>query len=293
MTRQGVWGLSMMLIAGAAVAGERVDQSLDAGEEGEVSIDVRRGVVTVVGWDEPRVAVVGTRDDHSTGFVFERDGDLIRIEDQVADDSRGGDGTRITVRMPRGHAIRADLVSAELEVDGVRGRARLRTVSGDIEARNLGDDAALRTVSGDIELEQAGRTLQFDTVSGDVDAEIQAIDLSAESVSGDLDIDNRGELERGKLSTVSGDLVLASPLATDADVSLETVSGDVTMTLRGDASARMHIDAGLSGDIDNAIRGSEGTPTRRGGSERLELKVGAGTADVEVSTLSGTVTLRN
>lgn len=101
------------VLSSAVLAGEPVNLSLDADAKGEVSIEVVRGEVTVIGWDQNKVSVEGTRDDKSERFVFERQGNTIRIEDDVPNNLNRGEGTKITVKIPRGNNLRVDLVSAD------------------------------------------------------------------------------------------------------------------------------------------------------------------------------------
>jgi hypothetical protein len=104
---------------------------------------------------------------------------------------------------------------------------------------------------------------------------------------------NRESASLSEASSTAQAISTATGISDDVDVALQSVSGDVTVTLRGEGNARIRVDAGPGGDIDNAIGGGDGAPVRHGPSERLDLKLGSGRGNVEVSTLSGTVSLRN
>ena len=294
MTRWLVWAAlgAGVGIASAASAGEAVDRALDASGVTDVSITVRRGAVEVLGGDATGVQVSGTLDDRSEAFVFERVGDSIEIEDRVPENLRGGEGTRLTVRVPTGVRVRAALVSAHLTVTGVDGGGRLHTVSGDIVAKALGGDVSVGTVSGDMEIEHAGPALRVAAVSGDVIARTQTTDVDVETVSGDASVDNEGTLRRGGMSTVSGDLDLVTAFAADGDLSLETVSGDIALTLRGAVDARIEVDAGPGGEIENGLDGRIVREDRAGPGESLTQSLGKGSGEIEASTVSGTVALR-
>jgi len=272
-------------------AGESIDRSVDVGPNGEVMIDVRRGTVTVEGTSEQKVTVTGTRDDSSTAFVFEREGDTVRIEDKVPDRTHG-EGTKIVVKMPRAHELRASLVSADLDVANVAGRVRLSTVSGQIEGSALAGKASLHTVSGDVTVESTGGEFEVDTVSGDVNGKVGAKSVDAKSVSGDMNIDDRAAIGRAKITTVSGDVRLTTALGGDGDVTMASVSGDLTVALRGEVDARIRVDAGPGGSISNKLPGSTEQPAKHGVSERLDLHLGGGKADLELTTMSGTLTLK-
>jgi DUF4097 and DUF4098 domain-containing protein YvlB len=261
-------------IAVSAFAGERVDASLDAARDGQVQITAVRGEIRVLGWDEPRVAVEGTRDDSSEEFIFRRDGDTVVIEDQLKRQAlRTGSGTDLTVRVPNASRMRVSVVSADLDARNLSGALRLNTVSGGITGENLGDDIEATTVSGRVQLETA------------------ATRLNVRSTSGRLLIDNGAPLVRGRLANVSGEISLTTPLDSECDVEVETVSGRVNLTLTDEVNAALNIIGGPSGRIRNELTDQAPTRPRYGPGERLEQSLGTGSGYVRVSTVSGPIRL--
>jgi DUF4097 and DUF4098 domain-containing protein YvlB len=260
-------------LASAALAGEPVNESLDAAAEGQVRIEVVRGRVEVVGWAENRVTVEGTRDDQSEAFVVNREGDTVTIEDRLARNVRGGEGTRITVRVPEGSRLRVSSVSADLSAESISGAVSLQTVSGDIDGTALGGEVEISTVSGDVELTT------------------EASRLHVRSTSGDLLVDNRTPLTRGRIDTVSGDVELKTGIAGDGDLELESVSGDITLGLRGEQNARIEIVAGPGSSIRNRLTDQQPERPRYGPGERLEMTLGAGGGFVRMSSVSGRLAL--
>lgn len=281
---------SLVLVSGSLSAGERVDQMIDAAAAGEVAVDVVRGAVTVVGWDEPAVRVDGTRDDKSVEFVFVREGDLVRIEDRLESRVGRGEGTRITVSVPRASRVRANHVSADFSLRDVDGGVRARTVSGGVYVAAGGGDLSIATVSGDITARHVGGEADFDSVSGDVEADVSTDRLEAESVSGDIAVRNGGVLRRGRLAAVSGDLTLTTALAVDGEVEIESTSGDIKVSLAGAVHARITA-ATHSGDIVNSL--SEAKVVRgRGPGEQLQTTIGDGGGLIQVNALSGDIEIR-
>ncbi len=282
-----------MCLSAMALGGEKVDMKMDADPSGEVVIDVVRGDVKVVGWDQAVVQVQGERDEKSEEFVFERDGRLIRIADELKSRSSGGDesGTHLTIQVPRNSSVEMETVSANQDVSGINGMVRLDAVSGSIHAAGLGRNANLASVSGDITLNGGIGELRLDSVSGNVKAEINAQRLQVESVSGDVEINNDGVLQRLDASTVSGNLVIHTALAADAEADLESVSGDVDLVLRGELNVRFNLETGPGGDIENEMTDARPERERYTSAESLELRLGQGGADVDASVVSGRITI--
>jgi hypothetical protein len=274
-----------------AHAAEPISSSMTASPTGEVSIVVVRGSVNVVGTDGDEVRVQGTRDEASEQFVFERDGETIRIEDRLPRRTPRGAGTQITVEIPRGSRLRAQLVSADLGVSDVGGSVRLATVSGAITARALGSEVEISTVSGRQSLDGASGEVRLETVSGGVSARVAASRLAAKTVSGAVELTNAEPLRRGRLSSISGRVHLTTPLQPDVELELETVSGAGTLTLAGDLNARLEVVGGPGGSVRNEL---DDTPIRKSGfgvGERLEARLGDGRGFIRASTVSGTLTV--
>ncbi|MFN4291199.1 MAG: DUF4097 family beta strand repeat-containing protein [Permianibacter sp.] len=280
------------LLGGVAWAGESISKSLDADSKGEVSIEVVRGEVTVIGWDQNKVSVEGTRDDKSERFIFERQGNRIRIEDEVPNNLNRGDGTRITVKVPRGNSLRVDLVSADLKVNDVAGSSKLASVSGNLKLEKLGHEVDAESVSGDIELRGAGKDVSVETVSGNIYAHITADRLEATSISGAIRLRNEGALKRGDFSSVSGDVSIESATTEDTDIELESVSGNLELIARGEVNARIEAETGPGGDIVNQLTNDAVEEAEFTGAESLDIKVGNGGGRIQASVVSGEIAFR-
>ncbi len=119
----------------------------------------------------------------------------------------------------------------------------------------------VETVSGDIRLEGASGPLYAHTISGDVQLHgLRDAQLDLETTSGDVEAS--GALA-GTISTISGDVQLRLPVASDLALDVSTVSGDLSSDL----------------ELRDAQR------DRR----RLSGLVGGGEAPLTISTTSGDV----
>jgi hypothetical protein len=283
--------LLLLACAGLTYAAEPISGSLPASPDGEVAIIVVRGTVTVIGADAAEVRVEGTRDEASEDFVFERDGDAIRIQDKIPSNASRGAGTQLTVHVPRGSRVRAQLVSADLDISDVAGRARLTTVSGSVTGRGLRSDVEINTVSGRLSIDGADGEVRMVTVSGRMEGRTAASRLVAKTVSGAIDLTNTRPLERGEINSVSGDVKLRTPVHPDVELEMETVSGHGTLALTGDLNLRLNVAGGPGGRIRNEL---DATPPSKGGlgiGERLEATIGEGRGYVRASTISGVMSL--
>jgi DUF4097 and DUF4098 domain-containing protein YvlB len=176
-------------------------------------------------------------------------------------------------------------VDVDVELEIPRGaRLVIETISGDITAEGLHGEQRVNTTSGDLYLEDAGGTLRIETVSGDIVIRCQrAISARLQAISGDLAL-SAPRIEMLRAQTVSGDIEVEGELARDGEFRVETVSGDVSFGLVGDATFEVRgISSDISSDIDHRIEGRL---------DRRRLVVGSGEPVVIFSSMSGDLALR-
>lgn len=281
-----------LLFAPVALAGEPVKMNTDADANGEVSIHVTRGEVTIVAWSKDNVSVEGTRDDKSEGFEFRREGKTVYIEDEIEHRRGHGEGTRITVSVPVHNDVKIEGVSTEVSVTGVDGEVGVELVSGNARVEQAGGRVKIETVSGNIDLKGGGESVTLEAVSGRVSADTNATRLNASSVSGDVNVVNGTAVGRAEVSTVSGDLELTTYVTGDVDMELDSISGDITLSVIGDVDAHVDVETGPGGRIDNRFNDVEPERERYTGAETLKTYVGKGTGNIEASVISGRIVLR-
>ena len=125
-------------------------------------------------------------------------------------------------------------------------------------------------MSGSLELTNGAGKLDVVTVSGD--ARIHMVDAS--------EINAR---------TTSGELELHSKLVRDARVSVEGVSGDMSLDIGNPAGVTLEIES-FSGDISGCLAGDKVEKVSKyGPGVRLNSHTGDGTARVRAKTLSGDI----
>jgi hypothetical protein len=175
----------------------------------------------------------------------------------------------VTVMVPRQCPTQLGVVSATAVLSGVSGRASLKSVSGGITLDGLTGDVDANTVSGALEALGINGMLNFNSVSGDLTVADGVLErLDANAVSGD----------------VTADIVL-NPLG---GISVTTVSGKVTLRLQAGADAKVNLHS-VSGDVRSEFGELERATAPA--SRSVSGSLGAGSAHVSVTTMSGRVML--
>jgi hypothetical protein len=175
----------------------------------------------------------------------------------------------VTVMVPRACPVQVGVVSATALLSGIAGRASIKGVSGEITLDGVTGDVDANTVSGVLEAQGINGRLNFNTVAGDLalaDGWLERLDVNSVSgdVTADFDLDPMGGLH---VTTVSGEVTLRLPADSDAQVNLHSVSGGVHTEFTELKS--------ISAAASHSVSGS----------------LGAGSAHVSVTTMSGRVML--
>lgn len=293
-----------------AFAAEQVDKQLRIESGTPIQIKVQRGEVLIQSWDKNEVSVSGTLDELSEGFIFEQQGNQLKIEDKMPRqyNGNGKDGSKLTIKVPHTVNLSADTISANLQISQLQGELALNTVSGNISASHLNGKPALHTVSGDITTQGLNGNIQLETVSGeiqdtdskgeinyrlvsgDLNSQTLAQQITVEQVSGEITA-NWSQAKEIHLRSVSGDSQVS--LANSINkANLESVSGDITLTFTQLPDASFDLNGGPGGSIKNSV--SQDAPQKQKylPNEELSFKIGAGNANVKMATISGDLILK-
>lgn len=140
---------------------------------------------------------------------------------------------RYDVHVPRGCDLRVKGVNASIDVADVGGRVNLNTVSGRIAIDEAAGEAELSTVSGSIHANRVSGTAMVKSTSGGIEIRTSRLETyNVSTVSGSVVIES--PLVSGRnyvVRTVSGSVQVAVPLDTAATVSLKSVSGSARFDL--------------------------------------------------------------
>ncbi len=133
----------------------------------------------------------------------------------------------VTITVPAGCPTQVSVINAATIVSGISANISAKSVSGDITLDGVTGSVDAKTVSGNVEGRGIGGDLKFSSVSGDLTLAGSAIGrLSARTVSGQVtaDLDVPGS-SGTRVSAVSGDVSVRIPASASARVDLRSTSG--------------------------------------------------------------------
>lgn len=146
-----------------------------------------------------------------------------------------------SVRIPQGTNLKASCVSSTLNVSGLEGVFKFKTVSGDMHLEKLTGPFKLGAVSGNVTGSNLAGTLDLNTVSGRVrltDSAFPSADAS--TVSGNLILQTPISDGPYQFSSVSGTVRMLVPTDTHCNVELHSVSGNIRSSLPATATKAGH-----------------------------------------------------
>lgn len=292
--------IALLLCTGAALcaataqaATRSVDLRKPTDPEGQVSVDVVAGSISVAGWDRPEIEVTGTIGDRVERVDLTASSDHATVRVVLPPSSiLGGDtSVDLTIHVPRKSLLTVSLVSADLKTRDLAGEQRLRTVSGDIDAM-IARDAHVSSVSGNVRLkaQSAVGSVEIEVISGDVSLDGSVDEIHAQTVSGNSVL-KLGAIKSARLKTISGDVKLGGSLAAGGHIEAGSVSGDIEIGFSAAQGADYDVES-RTGEIVNCFGPSPQTPAYGPGSH-LVFRDGDGSGSVHLNSMSGTIHLCN
>jgi DUF4097 and DUF4098 domain-containing protein YvlB len=274
-----------------AEAGTPINQRAVVVPGGSVEISNTAGQVTVTGWDRNEVEVTGTLGDGSEHLEFATQDKVTRIRVVLPNKSWHVEDTGLVVKVPAGSSLSVSTTSADIRVRGVRGAQRLQSVSGDVNAEAGAEDVECQTISGDVAVAGSGLKglLNITTVSGDVMITHVAGELNGNTVSGNFTI-TLGDTTRSRLRTTSGDVSMATQLAADGRLDVESISGDVRLDLTGPVNAAFDVSS-FSGEIRNCFGPKPRRTDEYAPGKEWRFAEGPGAARVRIKSMNGDISV--
>ncbi len=315
--------LFALLLSSTAVmslAGEIINEERKVKAGGTLSIENESGNVSVVGWDKNTIQIRGELDEKISSFRFETKGeDTVFIVETPSihtwwsgDSSRGSD-TSLEVKVPSQHfvnvvgvncdinaqqldgGVKLETANGDIKLDTIGGYVDINTVNGDIRSENLSGKVKMETVSGDInDSASTAKRVSYRVVNGNVNVSTSARQVSVGGVNGDLDL-KLEVVEELSIDTVNGDVNSSFSISDDGQVSMSSVSGDMTLFFNERPSAHFNINTHVGGDITNLLTDDRPKSAKYGPSSTLHFDMAPKSkrgGDVNISTVNGDIILK-
>lgn len=249
----------------------------------------------IIGWDRDSLVITGSM---PSGYRF--DGGIATAVG--ASKSRGAkffvdspsdeypNGATLELRVPSRARVWAKSGSADIEVSGVTGGLDLNIVGGSVTVSTAPRELNIESMDGNVRVLAGAAWLRVKTATGDVEVRGGSEDAGLSTVSGTIRIVG-GKYERGKLETVTGDIVYDGEIGYRGSLDLTTHSGRVELHLP--PKPQLELDAAtVTGTIENSVTSARPIVGREGRGMELGFSSGVGNTRVVVRSFKGNIDVR-
>lgn len=268
--------------------GSTLDTTFTFSKDGVVDLRTNSGDIIVTGWNRNQARVRATAE--RGRMQWDLSSSRITVEPE-AGRYRGRD-ERIEVTVPEGVRVIVHSNSGDITVRDINGAVEAHTNSGDVNVRGA-TRVELATLSGDVIASRIRGEVEATAVSGSVElSDVEGRRVSVDATSGDITLTDVRTREI-TAETVGGDVTFSGAIAADGRYEFNSHSGDVTLTIPANTSARFAIET-YSGELDSdfPVTLRPASDRRRDHGGRIEFTLGGGNARILATTFSGTIEIR-
>ena len=249
----------------------------------------------IIGWDRDSLVITGTV---PTGWRFDGGVNAAATGPSRAAKFYVEGGTDVSptaaaleLRVPTRARVWAKSGSADMDVSGVTGGLDLNIVGGSVTVQGAPRELNIESMDGDVRVQAGASWLRVKTATGNVDVRGGSEDAAVSTVSGTVRVSD-GRYERGKLETVTGDVIYAGEVGNKGSVDITTHSGAIELRLPPRPS--LELDAvTVTGTIENGVTSSKPIPGREGRGMELGFSSGSGDTRIVVRSFKGNVALKS
>ena len=229
------------LVSTALAAGEYSHEiPVSSGERLVIELETG-GSIQIQGWSRDVVSIQARftgRDHENVRFRATRTADGVRIvSDFKRQMRRSSIGGQLEVKVPERFDLDLNTAGGEIEIDGVDGEIRGRTMGGELRLTHLRGKLELSTMGGRIQLSDSAVDGSVETMGGDVLLSDVLGNVEASTQGGKVIYDNvqvrrgSGPCSQARISTMGGD-IKAPEAPCGADV--QTMGGNIRVDNAGE-----------------------------------------------------------
>ena len=205
---------------------------------------------------EIKVQVVYTYPSDEFEVVFAEEGNTLVMKEGFLKKERNWSHhgkSHWTVTLPEKTKVEFKSASGDLDANGLMNGLSVKVASGDITAKDIFGNIRIKSASGDIRINDSSGDMTVEVASGDITLSDVKGTFNIKAASSDIEANGIQFNEESTFKTVSGELLVKLSKSSTVDLSLTTVSGDVTLDYNGNPVKGYFEFKGKKGNISSDI----------------------------------------
>jgi hypothetical protein len=268
-------------------AQQAVRRGASVASDVSVKIWIPAGMIRLVAWERDSIAVEGTIPKGET-FFFGGAGAGAKMGMDDPPPGREAQPVNLVISLPRAARVSVRTITGSIDANDISGS--FNTVAGNITIGGTAQDIQAEAMDGAIRLTVSAPYVRARSGSGTVTIGGRIQDLAAATVSGAMTITSQG-IERGRFESVTGAMVLASPLERAATIDVDNHGGPVELRVPANILADFDLTS-VAGSITNHFNKRQPIAGRGGRGQDLAFTTSPKGVRIVVRTFKGAITLR-
>jgi DUF4097 and DUF4098 domain-containing protein YvlB len=263
------------------------DQTVPVARGARLAIDNLAGEVVVHTWDRDSVRVQA-RHGSRTKINIRPGASSVTVTAESTNGPNGSVDYEITA--PAWMAMKIEGPYNDVTIDGAQSEVSVETVRGDIHIKGGSGAITGRTIEGEVVVEGARGKVNVSSVNEGIKITGSSGEIVAETTNGSITLIDLASSSID-VTTINGDVTFDGSLADNGHYTFATHNGDIVLTVPEHSNATFNVRA-YNGDLTTSLpfKGEPRPEARRG--KRASYTLGTGSADVDVESFGGEITLR-
>jgi DUF4097 and DUF4098 domain-containing protein YvlB len=263
------------------------DQTVPVSRGARLALDNLAGDVVIHTWDRDSLRVQA-RHGARTRVIIRPSATSVTV---TAESSHGPSGAvDYEITAPAWMAMKIEGQFNDVTVDGAQNEVSVETVRGDISIKGGSGVITGKTIQGAVVVEGARGKVNVSSVNQGIKVSGSSGEIVAETTNGSIALSEIAS-SSVEVATINGDVSFDGTLADNGRYSFATHNGDIVLTVPETSNATFNVRT-YNGELTASLpfKGPERPEARRG--KRISYTLGNGSADVDVESFGGEITLR-
>lgn len=265
---------------------------------GRLEVENTNGSVEVMAWAKDDVEITGTKFSdtrehlHAVKIDVNASPDLLRIRTIGPDMMQGGYGAKYVIHVPARTVVDTiESSNGSIQLEGLQGRARLRTSNGAVRVHSLDGDLDAHTSNGRVEVSGLNGAALIQTSNGAVQMEEVrgALDVRTSNGSVTARMSSPDAHKPIRIETSNGSVNLVFDQLRENPVRVRTSNSSITMRLPATVNAQVSASTSHGSILSELDLPSDATSDKE--RHHLEARLGTGGPMLSLSTSNGSIKL--